>query len=225
MSKNLTKELGRIEKRVVGFVPDEELRAQAQPDRISGYAVVWGARSLDLGWFTESIRQGAFTRSLETKPDVKGLKNHNPDLIFARTRAGNLTLKEDSKGLRIEASPLPDTQMARDLAKDIAFGLLDQMSFAFRVVEQQWSINTDGEEHREIIEADLMDISVVTYPAYPATVVEARSLGIPNADVYYRDLEEIYNGRPPHKAGEKVTVRTRAGYWAFKQRLLELESY
>jgi hypothetical protein len=63
------------------------------------------------------------------------------------------------------------------------------MSFAFRVIRQKW--NPDRTE-RTLTEVSLADgdVSVVTYPAYPATSVEAREL-IKNAIQAIKEGREI----------------------------------
>jgi hypothetical protein len=68
---------------------------------------------------------------------------------------------------------LPDTQAARDLYTLVERGDVDQMSFAFRVIRQKWN---EGRTERTLTELSLADgdVSVVTYPAYPTTTVEAR---------------------------------------------------
>jgi hypothetical protein len=81
-------------------------------------------------------------------------------------------LTEDEVGLRFDAE-LPDTSEARDLYTLIERGDVDQMSFAFRVIRQKWN---DDRTERTLTEVSLSDgdVSVVTYPAYPTTSVEAR---------------------------------------------------
>jgi phage head maturation protease len=49
------------------------------------------------------------------------------------------------------------------------------MSFAFRTLTDNWRTQ-DGEQIRELIDVDLVDVSVVAYPAYPATTVSTRAL-------------------------------------------------
>jgi HK97 family phage prohead protease len=102
---------------------------------------------------------------------VRLLINHE-GLPLARTKNGTMTLTEDGTGLRFDAV-LADTSESRDLYKLIERGDVDQMSFAFRVIRQKW--NEDRSE-RTLTEVSLSDgdVSVVTYPAYPATSVEAR---------------------------------------------------
>ena len=55
------------------------------------------------GSFEETIKRGAFRRSLGENPDTSLLVNHE-GLPLARTTSGNLRLEEDSRGLRVQAS-------------------------------------------------------------------------------------------------------------------------
>jgi len=138
--------------------------------RLSGYAAVFNDASVPLP-FTEYIAPGAFRKTLSETPDVRLLINHE-GLPLARTKNDTLRLSEDEVGLRFEAE-LPDTSEARDLYTLIERGDVDQMSFAFRVIRQKY--NSDRTE-RTLTEVSLADgdVSVVTYPAYPTTTVEAR---------------------------------------------------
>lgn len=138
--------------------------------RMAGYAAVFNEPSLPLP-FIEKIAPGAFRKTLSEMPDVRLLINHE-GLPLARTKNGSMNLYEDERGLYFEAE-LADTQEARDLHTLVARGDVDQMSFAFRVIRQKW--NQDRTE-RMLTEVSLADgdVSIVTYPAYPATSVEAR---------------------------------------------------
>jgi len=138
--------------------------------RLAGYAAVFGDSSVPLP-FKESIAAGAFRKTLSETPDVRMLINHE-GLPVARTKNDTLKLYEDDRGLRFEAD-LADTQEGRDIYELVKRGDVDQMSFAFRVIRQRWN---DDRSRRVLTEVSLSDgdISVVTYPAYPTTTVEAR---------------------------------------------------
>jgi HK97 family phage prohead protease len=105
--------------------------------------------------------------------DVRALWNHNSDYVLGRNVSGTLALDEDEHGLRVAITP-PDTQWARDLLVSMKRGDVDQMSFGFMTREDAWGQGDDGLT-RELIDVDLFDVSVVTYPAYPQTSAEARS--------------------------------------------------
>jgi uncharacterized protein len=141
--------------------------------KIVGYASVFGVWSEDLGGFRERIEPGAFAASLKTS-DTRALVNHDPTLVLGRTKSGTLSLREDDTGLWMEVTP-PDTSYARDLLASIKRGDIDQMSFGFSVMKDDWAWSGD-QIRRSIIEIDqLYDVSPVTYPAYPQTSASVRS--------------------------------------------------
>ena len=151
-------------------VQNVETREDNGVMRLSGYAAVFNDASVPLP-FKERIAPGAFRKTLSETPDVRLLINHE-GLPLARTKNGTLTLTEDEVGLRIDAE-LPDTTEARDLYTLIQRGDVDQMSFAFRVIRQKWNNERTERTLTEVSLAD-GDVSVVTYPAYPTTSIEAR---------------------------------------------------
>ena len=159
----------KIERRTY-TVRNVEARSEDGAMRLSGYAAVFNEPSLPLP-FREYIAPGAFRKTLQETPDVRLLINHE-GLPLARTKNGTMTLTEDEIGLRFDAV-LADTSESRDLWTLVQRGDVDQMSFAFRVIRQKWS---DDRSERTLTEVSLADgdVSVVTYPAYPATSVEAR---------------------------------------------------
>jgi len=74
----------------------------------------------------------------------------------------------------VEIDP-PRTRWAGDLLVSIERGDISQMSFAFRVGEEEWG-EVDGVKERTILSFDeIFDVSAVTYPAYPETDVSVRA--------------------------------------------------
>jgi HK97 family phage prohead protease len=167
---NSRSKMKKIERRTFTVRDVEARQADDGTMRLSGYAAVFNDSSVPLP-FKESIAPGAFRKTLSETPDVRLLVNHE-GLPLARTKNGTLTLTEDERGLYFSAD-LADTQEARDIHTLIARGDVDQMSFAFRVIRQKWS---EDRSRRVLTEVSLSDgdVSVVTYPAYPTTSVEAR---------------------------------------------------
>jgi len=182
----------KIERRTY-TVRDVEARSEDGQMRLSGYAAVFNEASVPLP-FREQIAPGAFRKTLQETPDVRLLINHE-GLPLARTKNGTLTLVEDEIGLRFDAD-LPDTTEARDLYTLIQRGDVDQMSFAFRVIRQKWSQDRDERTLTEVSLAD-GDVSVVTYPAYPATTVEAR-------EALIKAVQAVKEGR--EISGESLVV-------------------
>ena len=144
-----------------------------QEGRIEGYAAIFNKWSEDLGWFIERIKQGAFKNTIK-KEDIRALFNHDPNYVLGRNKAETLELSEDKKGLQFRVTP-PEAQWAKDLYTSVERGDIDQASFGFTAIRDEWDYDKDPME-RTLLEVRLFDVSVVTYPAYPQTSVSARSL-------------------------------------------------
>ena len=150
--------LSNVEVRMVG-----DDRAQ-----IHGYATVYEwpydvAGGPPYG-FTETIAAGATKKSVSEKDDVRLLLNHD-GMPLARTRSSTMTLASDDIGLLVDADLDLRSSSARDAALAMERGDLDEMSFAFQGLRQEW--NADYTE-RIVREVKLFDVSLVTYPANPA---------------------------------------------------------
>jgi HK97 family phage prohead protease len=121
---------------------------------------------------------------------VRALWNHNSDLVLGSTKAGTLTLSEDSKGLRFELNP-PDTSAGRDAVVSIKRGDVDGMSFGFRVLKQEWDEKHAKNIVRTLVEVDLHEVSATAFPAYPDTKVKVRTIADDYEDERAQRAEEI----------------------------------
>ncbi len=167
---------------------------------IVGHAAVFDQPS-DPMWFgREIVAPGAFADSLSASADVRALFNHDPNCVLGRTRAGTLSLSEDDRGLAVDCIP-PDTQWARDLMVSMQRGDITQMSFGFQTKEQRIGGTVD-DPVRTILRADLFDVSVVTFPAYPQTDAQVRAL-------IQRDLDEFRQAQGSLPAGGQELRRRR----------------
>lgn len=167
-----------------------ELRT-AGNGRLEGYAAVFNSVSRDLGGFTETIRPGAFTRSLTAADSVLALYQHDGRDVLGRVGAGTLRLVEDQRGLKFDID-LPDTTVARDLSVLVARGDVSGASFAFTVPDggDAWS-ELNGKAHRDLLEVDLHEITVTANPAYLDTEVAKRSIPHPG-NAYRLQLANRY---------------------------------
>lgn len=139
----------------------------------------------DKGGWVEYVDKGAFKRTLAADPDVKFRFDH-VGMPMASTRAGTLKLNEDRYGLAVQASLNTADTNVNNLVIQLRDGNVDEMSFAFRVIDQVW-LNADGDEvpywdmsgvTRHIREVSLQkgDVSAVTYGANPYTDATVRSI-------------------------------------------------
>jgi len=158
----------------------KELRvseSEGKDTYIEGYASVFDSWSETLGGdilpFREKVCKGAFTESI-ANDDIRALYNHDPNYVLGRNKAGTLELTEDERGLYVKIKP-PKAQWAKDLMCSIKRGDVDAMSFGFAVILDKWYA-AEGADVRELIKVKLYDVSPVTFPAYPATECDVRSI-------------------------------------------------
>jgi HK97 family phage prohead protease len=163
-----------IERRVSAIAwPEQDMEIRAVGDGLSfrGYAAVFDSASEDLGGFKETIRKGAFAKTLKDKAGVRMLWNHNDDVILGSTKSKTLRLVEDERGLLAEAD-LPNSEWGRPVAEALRRGDIDAMSFGFMVRRDTWP----DKATRELVEVRLIEVSPVVWPAYPATSATVRHL-------------------------------------------------
>lgn len=142
--------------------------------RFAGYAARFNVRSNDMGGFIEQIAPGAFAEAI-ANDDVRVLFNHDPNCVMGRTKAGTAVLKEDENGLWFDVEA-PDIEWVRGLHASVSRGDIDQCSFSFSVEAEEWERGEHGApDLRTLKKCRLYDVSIVTYPAYEATSVSARS--------------------------------------------------
>jgi uncharacterized protein len=187
----------KIEHRM--FKAELRTNADGSPE-ITGYAAVFNVPT-DIGSFREEIAPGAFSRALAEKQDVRCLMNHDPNCVLGRTKNGTLTMEEDNTGLKFKNTP-PDTQLGRDSHTLVKRGDIDQCSFAFIVREEDVNYGPNGTCTRTVKDVDLMDVSIVTYPAYESTSCEARSLAAVAEECKKKskpaDIGTKPDGKDPH---------------------------
>ena len=103
--------------------------------------------------------------------DVIFLYNHE-GMVYARQKNGTLNITVDERGLAVEAD-LSKTEQSRSMFEMIDSGLIDQMSFAFVVDDDEY----DQRTHTRIIKhiKKVYDVSAVSIPANPDTDIESIS--------------------------------------------------
>lgn len=159
---------------------DFKTREDGEELLIEGYFAVFDSNYDIWPGASESIAQGAFSSSLEAD-DIRALTNHNTDLVLGRTRAGTLTLREDTHGLWGSIRINPKDTDAMNTRERVLRGDVSQCSIGFEIIREDTEFREDGSVHWTIREVKLYEVSVCTFPAYTETNVNARK----------RDLEEI----------------------------------
>lgn len=146
---------------------------------IEGYFAVFNSNYEIFEGATESVAPGAFDGEL--LDDIRALIDHETRLVLGRTTAGTLELRVDEHGLfgRVEVNP--NDQDAMNLYARVQRGDVNQCSFGFDILDEEYEVLESGEVHWTIKKVKLYEVSVVTFPAYESTAVVARK----------HDLEQI----------------------------------
>jgi len=117
--------------------------------RFAGYAAIFNR--IDKGG--DIIRPGAFG-TLPEGQSLPLLWQHSPD-----QRIGSVDyIREDRRGLRVIANISTATRAGRDAAAMVQGGTLKGLSFGYRVKK------ASGQNPRELLELDVAEISLVTFP-------------------------------------------------------------
>lgn len=147
---------------------------------ITGRPIVYRTMT-DLGYFNEIIEPGALANT--DLRDVPFFVNHNIDMIpLARSRNNNanstMQLSVIDEGMDIGV--YLDTERnsdSRSLYSAVDRGDISGMSFMFAVDKDSWEDCDSDHPTRHILSiAKVFEVSAVTFPAYAATFLQARSL-------------------------------------------------
>lgn len=199
-------------------VPFQIIRAEgddAEGDglTLSGYAAVFGQRTRIDSWeglFDESIRKGAFRKSIRERMPVMQFDHGRHPLVGSIPIGAIQDLREDDQGLFVSAR-LSDNWLIEPVRQAIAEGSIDGMSFRFTVVREEWrdkdgklvkpeevgnllwSPSDRGPLRRELIELKVPELGPVVFPAYEGTSVGVRAREV--ASLIGRDRELAHEVR------------------------------
>lgn len=167
----------KLEQRAFNF----EIRAE-ETDKgkiITGRPIVYDSMT-NLGFFNEIIERGALDNTDLT--DVRFLVNHDVSKIpLARSRRNNgnstmhLTVDNNGLGIRVTLDTENNSE-ARALYSAVQRGDISGMSFMFGIDGEEWEdLDTDHPTRRIKAISTVVEVSAVTFPAYDATEINARS--------------------------------------------------
>ena len=162
----------RSNRQVRSILTSFNTREDGEELRIEGYFAVFNSNYVISETMSESVAPGAFTNTLGN--DVRALIDHETMYVLGRTSAGTLELREDEKGLWGSILINPNDQDAMNLYSRVQRGDVNQCSFGFNILSEETDFRDDGSVHWTIKEVELFEISIVTFPAYAETSVEAR---------------------------------------------------
>ncbi len=163
--KNQVRSIGKLQTRADNNETDEM--------KIEGYFVVFNSETKLFENYYEEISDKAF-KDIDLS-DIRALADHDTAKVLGRTKSQTLSLSVDDKGLYGEITINKNDTEAVNLYERVKRGDIDQCSFGFNILDETMDTRADGSTKWTITEIELFEVSVVTFPAYSDTSVEARS--------------------------------------------------
>ena len=192
-----------------GFLTNFETRTEGEDTGIiKGRPIVFDSET-DMGWYREIIDRHALDNT--DLRDVRLCLNHDTSYVYARSRNNNdnstMRIGVDEEGMYFEARLDLRSAKANDLYVAVSRDDMNQMSFMFVVASDEWEDVDSDSPLRTIKEIrTVYEISVVTFPAYDATSVQAASS---DSDALDNVRASLDNARAEARAIErrKQTIR------------------
>lgn len=158
-----------------------QMRAEEENGKrlIEGYFIVFDTRTELWRGYYEEIGKEALEGQLEK--DIRALFDHDTSKVLARTKNDTLKMRIDDKGLYATIEINDNDTEAVNLHERVKRGDIDQCSFGFYVEKSEIENLDDGSILERITKLNLIEISVVTFPAYETTSVSAREKDFENA--------------------------------------------
>lgn len=177
-----------------------EIKTDDETMTIEGYGAVFG----NVDSYGDVIAPGAFAKTLNDHLTggsmPKMLLQHD---AFNSLPIGKWTeMREDANGLYVKGR-LIDTSAGRDAYTALKEGVVDGLSIGFRPIE--FTRRAKPEEPKRTLKmVDLLEVSVVTFPANG----KARVMNVKSADAIMtvRDLEEALEERGYSKSEARSIV-------------------
>lgn len=165
--------MDRASRQVRSAASKFETREEGNELKIEGYFAVFNSIYQIFDDLSESVAPGAFDDTLGD--DIRALINHDSSLVLGRNTAHTLDLRQDEHGLWGSITINPNDQDAMNLYARVQRGDVDQCSFGFDILSEDYDVREDGSVHWTIRKVRLYEVSVCTFPAYEETNVKARS--------------------------------------------------
>jgi HK97 family phage prohead protease len=148
------------------------------PDQFEGYASLFGVAD----GAGDTVAPGAFAASLRRRgpSQVRLLYQH-----FAHAPIGVWEeISEDSRGLYVRGRLVPEVEQARDVRALLAAGAINGLSIGFRTVRAK---RGPARNTRTLLEVELWEISVVTFPLLIGSSVTAIGASRPDLARMFRE--------------------------------------
>lgn len=151
---------------------DIKLDGVSEDGIFTGYASLFDVTDLA----RDSVSKGAFQNSIKTRgvANIRMLFQHDPNEPIGQW----LDIREDGRGLFVKGKLALGATRAREVLALMRSKALDGLSIGFKTVRSR---KDAGSNVRKILEADLWEVSVVTFPMLPAArIAEVKAASLPS---------------------------------------------
>ena len=191
-----------------------EIRAENGKIHIEGYVNVVEKPSKIIKEhgksFREVVKPNVFKRALDKNSDnVHFLLNHDSNKVLGSINDGNVSLREDSMGLKIIAD-IDDNEEIRQAMED---GTLNGFSYGFVALDDSYR-EYDGIQLRELNEIELIEVSLLAgkTPAYDGTIIlNAETRSINDKPIEIREM--VISPSPATETEEEKELRILKEYF------------
>lgn len=182
---------------------------------LTGRPVVYSSPTDIGGMFEEIIEPGALDGADLT--DVRFLVNHDISRVpLARSRNNNdnstMQLNVDDGGMSIRVTlDVENNADARALYSAVQRGDISGMSFMFSPEEEWWeNVETDYPTRHITKFASIVEVSAVTFPAYPDTEINARGGPLESARNALESARKASRSNAPEGAAADALALAKA---------------
>lgn len=151
-------------------------KTRAEPDGkkyIDGYFVVFNQQTELWDGVYEEVDPGALDNSIINN-DIRCLYNHNDDIVLGRTSVKTFSLRKDEHGIYGSAEVNENDSAAMDAYARVQRGDVSGCSYGYYPTREECVQRDDGSVLWRVLEADVIEMSVCPFPAYPQTEIQAR---------------------------------------------------
>lgn len=163
-------------KQRMAMTPKAEFRAageDGEPKYLEGYFIRFNEEAELWPGYFEQIAPESIDDTIGSQ-DIRALFDHDTAKVLGRTANQTLELRKDEQGVYGKILINDDDPEALSIYAKVSRGDVSSASFGFYIDDEKMAKPGDGTYHDTIRSLTLLEVSVVTFPAYPTTQIDAR---------------------------------------------------
>lgn len=161
------------------------LKMDGDTGTFEGYASKWNG----VDTYGDTIVKGAFAETLRTNGQPKLFLEHSWKLGGAMLPIGKATCQEDDIGLYVRGELTPGLSIAGDVSAAMKHGTIDGLSIGGMVKRGDYEAVNGGRVIKKW--HNLLDVSVVAYPADGAARIDLTSVKSAELDTEIAQIETL----------------------------------